>query len=79
MYKKILVPIDGSRTSKLGLNEAIQLAKHHKARLRLIYVVDVFVIMPTLDGGRNFDDIILQRHALDGRKEVSIGETLGFG
>lgn len=57
MYKKILVPIDGSATSKLGLDEAIRLAKHHKARVRLIHVVDVFIVTPTLEGGRYVDDI----------------------
>jgi nucleotide-binding universal stress UspA family protein len=57
MYKKILVPLDGSRTSKQGLDEAITLARHHKARLRLIHVVDVFVVTPTLEGGSYVDDI----------------------
>jgi len=57
MYKKILVPLDGSRNSKQGLDEAIRLARHHKARLRLIHVVDVFVITPTLEGGSYVDGI----------------------
>ena len=57
MYKKILVPVDGSHTSKLGLNEAIRLAKHHKARLRLIHVVDVFIVTPALESGRYVVDI----------------------
>ena len=46
MYKKILVPLDGSRTSRRGLDEAIRLAVHHKARLRLIHAVDAFVVTP---------------------------------
>ena len=40
MYKKILVPVDGSPTSSRGLSEAIKLAKLTGARLRLIHVVD---------------------------------------
>lgn len=40
MYKKILVPIDGSATSARGLEEAIKLARLTGARLRLIHVVD---------------------------------------
>lgn len=40
MYKKILVPVDGSATSARGLQEAIKLAKLTGARLRLIHVVD---------------------------------------
>lgn len=40
MYKRILVPVDGSRTSMKGLKEAIRIAKACKARLRLVHVVD---------------------------------------
>lgn len=57
MYKRILAPIDGSRTSTRGLREAIRLAQHHKARLRLIHVVDAFVITPAFESGRYVTDI----------------------
>ena len=40
MYKHILVAVDGSETSNLALREAIRLAKHHQATLRLVHVVD---------------------------------------
>lgn len=40
MYQRILVPVDGSDTSELGLREAIALAKLTGARLHLIHVVD---------------------------------------
>src|SRR6266513_2347278 len=40
-YKRILVPVDGSPTSGLGLREAIAFAKAQKARLQLVHVVDV--------------------------------------
>jgi nucleotide-binding universal stress UspA family protein len=40
-YKRILVPVDGSPTSALGLAEAIGFAKAHKARLVLVHVVDI--------------------------------------
>jgi nucleotide-binding universal stress UspA family protein len=43
MYKKILVPVDGSQTATLGLQEAIRLAKDSDAVVRLIHVVDEFV------------------------------------
>ena len=38
MYRKILVPIDGSPTAARGLDEAIKLAKLTGARLRLMHV-----------------------------------------
>jgi len=44
MYQRILAPIDGSPTSVRGLREAVQLAKEHKAVLRLLHVVDESVI-----------------------------------
>ena len=40
MYKRILVAVDGSKTSNLALKEAIKLAKDQHATLRLIHVVD---------------------------------------
>jgi nucleotide-binding universal stress UspA family protein len=40
MYQRILVPYDGSPTSTLGLDEAVNLARLTGARLRLIHVVD---------------------------------------
>ena len=57
MYKKILVPIDGSGSAKRGLGEAIKLARHLGAQLRLIHVVDAFVVTPTLEGGPYVDEI----------------------
>ena len=75
MYKKILVPIDGSATSKLGLDEAIRLAKHHKARVRLIHVVDVFIVTPTLEGGRYVDDLQKSFRA-DGSRLLKKAESL---
>ena len=39
-YRRILVPIDGSRASNRGLREAIRLAKAQKAKLQLVHVVD---------------------------------------
>ena len=40
MYKRILVPLDGSSTSKLGLREALRIARGQNASLCLLHVVD---------------------------------------
>ncbi|WP_162567079.1 MULTISPECIES: universal stress protein [unclassified Variovorax] len=40
MYQRILVPVDGSPTSRRGLDEAIRLAKLTHGKLRLMHVVD---------------------------------------
>jgi len=38
MYKRILVPLDGSETARHGLRQAIALAADQKATLHLLYV-----------------------------------------
>jgi len=40
MYKRILVAVDGSRTSDIALREAINLAKSLHSQLRLVHAVD---------------------------------------
>ncbi len=47
MYKKILVPVDGSGASMLGLSEAIRLAKSHGSELQLVHVVNELVLTAT--------------------------------
>ena len=44
MYNHILVPVDGSETSLLGLQHAILLAKDQKAALRLLHVVHDYLL-----------------------------------
>jgi len=40
MYKRILVPFDGSPTSNAGLDEAVKLAKLTGASIRVVHVLD---------------------------------------
>ncbi len=40
MYQRIMVPVDGSETSRKALQEAIKLAQLFKARLKLVHVVE---------------------------------------
>jgi nucleotide-binding universal stress UspA family protein len=44
MYRNILVPVDGSETSRSGLLEAIKLAQVGGARLKLVNVVNTAVV-----------------------------------
>ncbi len=52
MYKRILVPTDGSDTAEAGLREACKLAREHTGtQLRVIHVVDeLLTAMPQLYG-----------------------------
>ena len=49
MYKRILVPIDGSDTSNLALKEAMALAKDQHSTLRLFHVVDLTTAYSTVN------------------------------
>lgn len=44
MYKKVLVPVDGSAASMRGLDEAIELAKATGATLHLVHVLGEHVV-----------------------------------
>jgi nucleotide-binding universal stress UspA family protein len=44
MYQRIMVAVDGSETSKRGLQEAIQLAIDQKAKLAIIHVIDLVIV-----------------------------------
>jgi nucleotide-binding universal stress UspA family protein len=49
MYKTVLVAVDGSPTSDLGLEEAIPLAAEQKATLCVLHVIDEHVFAQGLD------------------------------
>ncbi len=44
MYKRILVPVDGSSASTAGLEQAVEFARDQKAKLRIIHIVDETVL-----------------------------------
>ncbi|HSN20798.1 MAG TPA: universal stress protein [Usitatibacter sp.] len=58
MFRKILVPVDGSATAAKGLREAIQLAKDQKARLRLVHVVDESMAIGVAESGVQLEPLI---------------------
>ena len=51
MFKRILVPIDGSPTGQSGLRTALALAREHKARVRLVHLAQVVIGTPYPPGG----------------------------
>jgi nucleotide-binding universal stress UspA family protein len=58
MYKRVLVPVDGSPTAMLGLREAIRLAGGCGSRLRLLHVLDLARVLGTLTRSRNSSDLV---------------------
>ena len=68
LFKKILVPFDGSAPSRAGLDSAIALGKNQHARLRLLHVVDEHAVIqsmePTLNVGDLLDGLVEGGHQL---------------
>jgi len=66
MYQRILVPVDGSPTSKHGLQEAIRMAKLTGGKLRLLYVVDTTSIALSFDAYAGYPSDWLETLRKDG-------------
>ena len=79
MFKRILVPIDGSSTSNRGLQQAIALAKDQSARLCLLHVVDEGVLDPGLEGTiylpRSYVERVMKALRNKGQKLLAKAET----
>jgi len=58
VYKRIMVPVDGSATSTAGLNEALRLARSQNAKLRLIHIVDEMMVFGTSETGLNIEPVL---------------------
>ncbi len=48
MYRRILVPVDGSNASLIGLRQALSLARDQNARVRIVNVIDEAVMVPVM-------------------------------
>lgn len=75
MFRKILVPVDGSRTSDLGLKQAIRLARSGKARLCLLHVVDEFVLAQDAAGVPMYMEDVLEALRRGGRRILARAEA----
>lgn len=56
MYERILVPVDGSETSDLGLKEAIALARAVKGSLVLLNVVNGLPLLVEMASSQSVED-----------------------
>jgi nucleotide-binding universal stress UspA family protein len=75
MFKRILVPIDGSATSQRGLDEAIKLAQDQRATLCLLHVVDERVLTQAIDAGAVAIDSMLESMHDSGKKILAQAEA----
>ncbi|HET9644616.1 MAG TPA: universal stress protein [Burkholderiaceae bacterium] len=79
MYRKILVPLDGSATAERGLRESIALASEQDAELVLLHVIDGFPVLGELSSASAYDERLQRMHrygsALLARAKQAAGET----
>jgi nucleotide-binding universal stress UspA family protein len=78
MFRRILVPIDGSPTSARGLDEAIGLARDQKAKICLLHVVDELVVTGVADMGYvppNYIDDFIKAARAGGKKLLARAEA----
>lgn len=61
MYKRILVPVDGSPTSTRALAAALRLAKESEGRVRIMHVVDDLIYLAS-EPGRYSEEITAAQH-----------------
>lgn len=57
MYKRIVVPVDGSPPANRGLQEAIRIAKATGATLRVVHVVNELILMPAYVSWPKYNDV----------------------
>jgi len=58
MFKRILVPVDGSPTSNKALTQALQLARDCGASVRLLHAVDELVYVGIYEYSPNLMDVV---------------------
>lgn len=75
MYRKILVPVDGSTASLKGLDEAIKLAKSSGAALKLVHVVNEFIMDAGYVPSIHYEQLILSLRDL-GKKVLQAAERV---
>jgi nucleotide-binding universal stress UspA family protein len=76
MYRRILVPVDGSASSNVGLQHALRLAKDQRARVRLLNVVDEMAVLPMLYGYPEDINTVIQSMRDAGKKTIEEGSAL---
>lgn len=75
MYQRILVPVDGSATSTLGLDEAIRIAKLTQGRLRLFHVIDELSFALALGSESHYADDLLASLRAEGTRILDAAQA----
>lgn len=75
-YKRILVPVDGSPTSRKGMLEAVKIARQNRgARVLLLHVVEEFAAIGSPELGVDIGPVLASMRA-GGRKRLEAAEAV---
>jgi nucleotide-binding universal stress UspA family protein len=74
MFERILVPVDGSHTSDIGINMAIGIARDLDSMVYLLHVVPEFIVMQDAVGGAVYADRLFEGLREGGRKILDKAE-----
>lgn len=72
LFKKILVPIDGSNTSNKALDYALKMAQNDQAEVRMIYCIDELSVLT----GHEFSSEVMQMARDNGHAILQKGLAL---
>jgi nucleotide-binding universal stress UspA family protein len=76
MYKRILVPVDGSETSNKALVAALQLAKDAGGRVRLVHVVEELAYLSGYEQFGGYSDELFRAMRETGTKVLNDGMAI---
>lgn len=74
MYRRILVPVDGSEPSNAALRHAIELAGVHGAQLQFVYVVDTVTFARQMRSARMDVEPMYEAARQHGRELLAAAE-----
>ncbi|HUP07635.1 MAG TPA: universal stress protein [Caldimonas sp.] len=69
MYRRMLVPIDGSATAERGLKEAIGLARGEAAEMVVLHVVDDAAMVAEISASMSNEQIVRARERLEEQRQ----------
>ena len=75
LYRRILVPVDGSATSMRGLREALRIAKSEGARVWLLHVLDEFFALSDPESAR-YTDLLIASFRRGGERVLAKASAL---
>ena len=76
MYKRILVPVDGSECSAKGLLEAVRLARSTQAALQLLHVVNEVIVIHDGVGAFTYSAQLLESVREAGKAVLKSSEAI---